>query len=111
MEAPFDSGRKMMSTVHQTADGTIVQFTKGAPDEILKRCTNAWVDGKVVPMTEKCEQHFTANKGMADQALRVLAAAERMWDKAPENSEPAFLEQDLCLCRTFRHDRPDTSGG
>ena len=98
MEAPFDSGRKMMSTVHQTADGTIVQFTKGAPDEILKRCTNAWVDGKVVPMTEKMrEEILAANKGMADQALRVLAAAKRMWDKAPENSEPAFLEQDLCF--------------
>ena len=101
MEAPFDSGRKMMSTVHQTADGTIVQFTKGAPDEILKRCTNAWIDGKVVPMTEKMrEEILAANKGMADQALRVLAAAKRMWDKAPEKKGPSSVQSlPLFFCQ------------
>ncbi|MBR2098841.1 MAG: HAD-IC family P-type ATPase, partial [Firmicutes bacterium] len=50
-EAPFDSMRKMMSTVHKTEDG-FIQYTKGAPDEILKKCTTAIVAGKTVPMTD-----------------------------------------------------------
>lgn len=97
MEAPFDSGRKMMSTVHRRKDGTIIQYTKGAPDEILKRCTCAWVDGKEVPMTDTLRAEIAAaNKTMADQALRVLAASRRVWTKFPTNSDPAFLERDLC---------------
>ena len=95
-EAPFDSMRKMMSTVHKTADGKIVQFTKGAPDEILKRCTKAVWNGQVVPMTDAIrESILAANKGMADKALRVLCASKREWDKMPESCDPEFLEQDL----------------
>lgn len=60
--------RKMMSTVHATAEG-VVQYTKGAPDEILKRCTRVRVGGKDVPLTdEKREEILSANKGMADRA-------------------------------------------
>ena len=55
-EAPFDSMRKMMSTVHESADHKIIQFTKGAPDEVLKRCTKAIVKGTVVPMTDEIRQ-------------------------------------------------------
>ena len=58
-EAPFDSGRKMMSTVHQTTDG-IVQYTKGAPDEILKKCTHALVDGNIVPLTDEIRASIAA---------------------------------------------------
>lgn len=95
-EAPFDSMRKMMSTVHETADHKIIQFTKGAPDEVLKRCTKAIVKGTVVPMTDKIRQNIlNSNKSMADRALRVLCGAMREWDAKPENSEPEFLEQDL----------------
>ena len=95
-EAPFDSMRKMMTTVHQTSDGKIVQFSKGAPDEILKRCSKAWVSGAAVPLTEEMRQDILeANKGMADRALRVLCGSMRLWEKAPENFEPEFLEQDL----------------
>jgi len=94
-EAPFDSGRKMMSTVHQTADG-IVQYTKGAPDEILKICTSALVDGKVVPFTEDVKVAVLAdNKRMADKALRVLAVALKKYDAAPSDFAPAALENDL----------------
>ena len=50
-EAPFDSGRKMMSTIHKTADG-FLQYTKGAPDEVLKKCTHYLKDGKVLPLDE-----------------------------------------------------------
>ena len=95
-EAPFDSMRKMMSTVHQTKDGSIIQFTKGAPDEVLKRCTRALIGGKVVPMTDEIRASILkSNKDMADRALRVLCGAQREWAAMPESSEPEFLEQDL----------------
>ena len=95
-EAPFDSMRKMMTTVHQSERDGIIQFTKGAPDEILKRCTHMWRDGKAVPMTEELRKNILAeNKKMADRALRVLCAAMRPWDKAPESFEDKYLEQEL----------------
>ena len=56
-EAPFDSMRKMMSTIHTNPDGGLIQFTKGAPDEVLKLCTRAYVDGREVPMTEDVKTH------------------------------------------------------
>lgn len=95
-EAPFDSGRKMMSTVH-LSDGKYIQYTKGAPDVILNRCTTYLKDGKPVPMTDEYKQEILkGNKAMADQALRVLACAQRIW-----NTEPAYdaevLEQELCF--------------
>ena len=94
-EAPFDSGRKMMSTLHQ-AGGKVIQFTKGAPDEVLRRCTHMLFDGKSVPMTEELRrQILAANKSMADKALRVLCAATRIWEHCPADTAPENLEQDL----------------
>ena len=94
-EAPFDSGRKMMSTVHQTSDG-IVQYTKGAPDEILKKCTHALVDGNIVPLTDEIRASIAAdNKRMADKALRVLAVSFKKYDSAPADYSPEALENDL----------------
>ena len=94
-EAPFDSMRKMMSTVHKTDKG-IVQYTKGAPDEVLKLCTHYIENGKAVPMTDaKRSEILAANKAMADRALRVLAASERLWDAVPADCSPANLEKDL----------------
>ncbi|MBQ2842557.1 MAG: cation-translocating P-type ATPase [Clostridia bacterium] len=94
-EAPFDSGRKMMSTVHETAEG-IIQYTKGAPDELLKRCTLALIDGKEVAFTEEIKAAIIAdNKRMADQALRVLALAYRKYDSAPADFAPEALENNL----------------
>ena len=95
-EAPFDSMRKMMSTVHQNNTDGIIQFTKGAPDEVLKRCTHAWVNGEKAAMTEELKESILAsNKSMADRALRVLCAAMRQWDAVPEKEEPEYLEQEL----------------
>ena len=95
-EAPFDSMRKMMSTVHRTPDNKIIQFTKGAPDEILKRCAYALRDGENVPMTDQVrEEILKNNKAMADRALRVLCASLREWDDVPQNTEPEYLEKDL----------------
>ena len=94
-EAPFDSGRKMMSTIHKTPNG-FVQYTKGAPDIVLSLCTSAYVEGKKVPMTDEIRQAISAsNKEMADKALRVLCAAMRTYSEQPSN-EPDELEQDLC---------------
>ncbi len=93
-EAPFDSMRKMMSTVHQSPSG-YVQYTKGAPDELLKKCSSVLRDGAVVPMTPQIMQEIlAANSSMADDALRVLAAAFRTWDSVPEG-KAELLEQEL----------------
>lgn len=96
-EAPFDSMRKMMSTVHKAENGSIIQFTKGAPDEVLKRCTSAYIGGKAVPLTDALRTEIlAANKAMADKALRVLCAAMRTWEVQPVSFEPEKLECDLC---------------
>ena len=96
-EVPFDSMRKMMTTVHRVGDH-IVQFTKGAPDEILKRCTRAIVDGKEVEMTDAIRAEIlAANKGMADQALRVLAASKKELVAEPAAYEAEAVECDLCF--------------
>ena len=94
-EAPFDSGRKMMSTVHDLG-GSFVQYTKGGPDVVLERCAYYWDNGEVKPMTqEKRAEIMAANKAMADKALRVLAAAKRDWAEKPADNTPEFLEQEL----------------
>ena len=94
-EAPFDSMRKMMSTIHQTESG-IVQYTKGAPDVVLGLCTHAMRQDKIVEMTDEIRQEILANnKEMADKALRVLCVAKRDWDAVPENLEPENLENNL----------------
>ena len=96
-EAPFDSGRKMMSTIHDLG-GKFVQYTKGGPDVVLARCTTYWENGEAKPMTEeKRAEIMAANKAMADKALRVLAAAKRDWDTKPTDNTPEFLEQELCF--------------
>ena len=94
-EAPFDSGRKMMSTVHDLG-GSFVQYTKGGPDVVLARCAYYYEDGQVKPMTEeKRAQIMAVNKAMADKALRVLAAAKRDWAEKPADNSPEYLEQEL----------------
>ena len=94
-EAPFDSSRKMMSTVHADGDA-FVQYTKGAPDVVIDRCTHYIKDGKATPMTEEYKNEIlSANKAMADKALRVLAMAERRYDAMPESFEPEALECEL----------------
>ena len=96
-EAPFDSGRKMMSVVLKAEDNSVIQFTKGAPDVVLKRCTHALWKGQLVPMTVEISKEILAqNKSMADQALRVLCAAQRIWSTTPESYEPEALENSLC---------------
>ena len=110
-EVPFDSMRKMMSTVHKTGNGGIIQFTKGAPDEILKRCTKVLVNGAAVPLTPELRAEILAsNKAMADKALRVLAAAMKKLTDAPSVYESEAIENDLCfigLCGMIDPVRPE----
>ena len=94
-EVPFDSMRKMMSTVHKDSD-SFVQFTKGAPDEILKRCSYYIEGGEVLPLTEeKRSEIINANKAMADKALRVLALGRKILSEEPSVYESDALEQEL----------------
>ena len=98
-EAPFDSGRKMMSVVVEEADGSFEQYTKGAPDVILNLCTQVYEDGKIVPMTDaKRDELLAANKAMADEALRVLALASRTYDTKPTDFSAEALENNLVFC-------------
>ncbi len=94
-EVPFDSGRKMMSTVHEE-NGKFVQYTKGAPDEILKKCTHAWVDGKVVALSQDIlDKALAENTRMGNKALRVFAAAYKVYDTEPTVYESDALENNL----------------
>ncbi len=96
-EAPFDSERKRMSTLH--ADGSsVVQYTKGAPDVLLPLCDRIWIDGRAEPMTDAHRAEIAArNHAMTGSALRVLAAAMRTYDALPGDTSPAALEQHLCF--------------
>ena len=94
-EAPFDSGRKMMSTIHDLG-GSFVQYTKGGPDVVLERCAYYYENGEIKPMTDaKRAEIMAVNKSMADRALRVLAAAKRDWAERPADNSPEFLEKEL----------------
>ncbi|MCR4887699.1 MAG: cation-translocating P-type ATPase [Ruminococcus sp.] len=94
-EAPFDSMRKMMSTIHQTANGYI-QYTKGAPDVVLSNCTKILDGGNVREMTASDREKILAqNKALADKALRVLMASYREYDSIPQDTSPVALEKDL----------------
>lgn len=95
-EVPFESMRKMMSTIHQKADGTFVQFTKGAPDEVLKKCTKFLQNGEVKELTEDVKNTIMAeNKNMADSALRVLCAAYKEYEAMPGELSAQVIEDDL----------------
>ncbi len=94
-EAPFDSNRKMMSTIHPDKDG-FVQYTKGALDVMLERCTSYLSEDGVIPMTQELKDEIIAkNKEFASKALRVLCAAYKKYDKLPASNEPEDLEHDL----------------
>jgi Ca2+-transporting ATPase len=95
-EAPFDSLRKLMSVVVNSG-GKFVQYTKGAPDNLLAKCTTYLKDGTKVPLTDVVRAEIlAANKAMADRALRVLAGATAAYDAAP-TYEASELEHDLCF--------------
>ena len=113
-EAPFDSDRKLMSTVHKLPEGGFIQFTKGAPDELLRRCVNVDIsderDDIVVLSDDISALIRKQNKNMADRALRILGGAMKLYDKLPDNFSPEPLESDLTfvgLCGMIDPIRPE----
>ena len=94
-EAPFDSNRKMMSTIHEI-DGKYFQYTKGALDVMLNLCTSYLDFDGVKKMDEaKKQEIMKTNKLFASKALRVLCAAYKEYDKVPEFSDPSEIENNL----------------
>ena len=94
-ELPFDSDRKLMSTIHKEADGSYFIAVKGAPDQLLKRVTRIEINGEVRPITDEDKQAILAtNKDLAKQALRVLMMAYKTSNEIP-TLESEIVESDL----------------
>lgn len=94
-ELPFDSDRKLMSTIHKQADGRYFIAVKGAPDQLLKRVTQIEENGEIRPITEADKQTILAtNKDLAKQALRVLMMAYKYTEVIPA-LETEVVEAEL----------------
>lgn len=94
-ELPFDSDRKLMSTIHKEPDGSYFVAVKGAPDQLIKRVTRIEINGEVRPITDEDKQSILAvNKDLAKQALRVLMMAYKTTSEIP-TLESEVVESDL----------------
>ena len=94
-ELPFDSDRKLMSTIHKEPDGSYFVAVKGAPDQLIKRVTRIEINGEVRPITDEDKQAILAiNKDLAKQALRVLMMAYKTTSEIP-TLESEVVESDL----------------
>lgn len=94
-ELPFDSERKLMTTVNSN-DGKLVVNTKGAIEGLIERCSKAIIDGKLVALTDKVKkQILDASSEMSSRALRVLGFAYKIIDKVPESITTDILENEL----------------
>ncbi|ATO44688.1 cation-translocating P-type ATPase [Loigolactobacillus coryniformis] len=95
-EVPFDSERKLMTTIHELADGRYLVATKGAPDQLLQRATQYEVDGTVEPMDDKeRDLILNTNTQLARQALRVLGMAYKIVTELPETVDTNTVEQEM----------------
>lgn len=95
-EVPFDSERKLMSTVHPLPNGQFLVAVKGAPDELLKRVTAIENNEQVSPLTATMrDQILATNHQLATQALRVLAFAYKIIDEIPATVDSMTLENEL----------------
>lgn len=94
-EIPFDSDRKLMTTVHE-ADGKYRVYTKGGVDELLAKCTKYIINGEIKEDLEVFKEEIKkVNDKMASSALRVLAMAYKELDHEPTNEEMKNMEKDL----------------
>lgn len=94
-EIPFDSERKLMTTVHDR-NGKLVVFTKGGVDELLAKCSKIRLNGEDVPLTqENIDMILATNEQFALCALRVLAMAYKNIDQIPEKADMNSLESNL----------------
>ena len=95
-EVPFDSARKLMSTIHKLDDGRYVVAVKGAPDQLLQRTDQIILNGEVQSLDDKMKQDILdKNNEMARQALRVLAGAYKYIDELPNELTTETIEKDL----------------
>lgn len=94
-EIPFDSNRKLMTTIHRYGDKYRV-ITKGAPDVLIERCKNYYYHGKEESFTSRKKEEMNAkNQEMGEKALRVLAVAYRDFSVLPEKIDTNTIEKDL----------------
>jgi len=93
-DIPFDSKRKMMTTIHRYGNKYRI-ITKGAPDVLLKRCTHYYQNGQIDSIFSKKESIYEQNNQMAEKALRVIAVAYKNVEKLPETQD---IEKDLTFC-------------
>lgn len=104
-DLPFDSGRKMMSTIHQEGKEYLV-ITKGAPDVILGKCKYYKEQGKVVTLDEMTRRKIEKeNERMAERALRVISVSYKKIQRLPSKIESKEIEDDLIFVRINRNDR------
>ncbi|HZJ83733.1 MAG TPA: cation-translocating P-type ATPase, partial [Clostridia bacterium] len=96
-ELPFDSERKLMTTIHRLDDG-LRAYTKGGIDELLDRCSKILIDGQIEELTEaRTREIQNANEHMASKALRVLGMAYRQINEIPKEENEQNIEQELVL--------------
>lgn len=109
-EIPFDSERKLMTTIHKY-NGKYRVITKGAPDVLLERCTNYYYNGKEYNLTKQEKDKINStNQEMAQKALRVLAVSYRDFDDLPEYIDSQTIEKNLTFMRSNWYDRPTKRG-
>ena len=95
-EVPFDSERKLMSTIHKLDDGRYLVAVKGAPDQVVERVTGIFNNGQTTSFTEIDKKNILdANQQLAGQALRVLAGAYKIIDDIPDIVNSETIEKDL----------------
>ena len=107
-EIPFDSERKIMTTIHKIGNKFRV-ITKGAPDILLNRCSNFYSNGRITPINDSIIRMIeSANRNMADKALRVIAVSYADLDYMPSNISSETIEKQLVFVRINRNDRSST---
>lgn len=95
-EIPFDSTRKLMTTVHKSTDGSYRSITKGAYDILVNQCSHIYKDGKSIPMTSRDKNRLNStNTAMTGRALRVIAVAYKNLSKFNSKNDASNLENDL----------------
>lgn len=113
-ELPFDSERKLMSTVHKLEDGRYLIAVKGAPDQLIERVTSIFINDEVHDFSQADEEHIlAANEQLARQALRVLAGAYKIVDEIPTDITSEHLENNLTfagLVAMIDPERPEARG-
>ena len=94
-EMPFDSDRKLMSTIHESEEGYL-SFTKGAPDVMLERCNRAYIKGEVIELDKESKKGIIdANRMLSEKAYRVLGFAFKELKRVDEDLSSDLLENEM----------------